>query len=143
MTEIERVRASVVCVHAARILCVQLRDPSTGVARLFVPGGAIEPGETAGAAAVRETLEETGYRVRLRPSEAHVARYPFTWNGVAYAVATHFFAAELAAPETPPQIVVDVAYNEAVTWLPTGQLASAFRFNIAIMKAVEAVMRLF
>src|SRR5262245_50329253 len=60
-----RIRASVVCVYRAQLLCVRLRDPLTRIDRLFVPGGEIEPGETAAAAAYRETLEETGYQVEI------------------------------------------------------------------------------
>jgi 8-oxo-dGTP pyrophosphatase MutT (NUDIX family) len=122
---------------------VRLRDPSTGIAQLFVPGGAIEPGETPQAAALRETLEETGYRVGLRAAEARTACYPFVWNGVAFSVTTHFFAVELLAPQEPPRIVVDDAYNEAVIWLPCEQIEHAFGFHAEILAAVQAVMRLF
>ncbi|HVN33921.1 MAG TPA: NUDIX hydrolase [Casimicrobiaceae bacterium] len=45
-----------------RFLLVE-EETSSGV-RINQPAGHLEPGETLAAAAVRETLEETGYRVR-------------------------------------------------------------------------------
>jgi len=56
--------AAVVCLHQDRVLLVQRgREPNLG--RWSFPGGRIEPGETARAAAFRETLEETGLRVQV------------------------------------------------------------------------------
>src|SRR5690606_29243378 len=60
-----RLRASTVCVNDSALLCVRLRDPSSGVVRLFVPGGAVDAGETPAQAAARETHEETGYAVEV------------------------------------------------------------------------------
>ena len=77
----KRERASVVCVHKGKLLTVLLRDPVTHTARLFVPGGAIEAAESPAQAAVRETLEETGYHVTCLPRAALVAHYPFVWAG--------------------------------------------------------------
>jgi thiamine-phosphate pyrophosphorylase len=56
--------AAVVCLHRDRVLLVQRdREPNRG--RWSFPGGRIEPGETARAAAARETLEETGVAVQV------------------------------------------------------------------------------
>ncbi|MEX5299613.1 NUDIX domain-containing protein [Kocuria sp. CPCC 205292] len=55
--------AAVVVREDGRLLLVRRgREPQRG--RWSVPGGKLEPGETAAQAAVRETFEETGARVR-------------------------------------------------------------------------------
>lgn len=56
--------AAVICLDHDRVLLVQrAREPNRG--RWSFPGGKIEPGEMARQAAERETLEETGIRVRV------------------------------------------------------------------------------
>lgn len=56
--------AAVVCLHRDRVLLVQRdREPNRG--RWSFPGGRIEPGETARAAAAREAEEETGVTVQV------------------------------------------------------------------------------
>ena len=135
-----RIRASVVCVHRAHLLCVRLRDPHTHVARWFVPGGAVEPGETPAAAAERETLEETGYRVRVEQGSERVLRYPFEWNAVPFDVTTHFFRADLLDPDAGPSPVDDASYHEGVAWLPLEELAEAIGFNQAIHRAVTGLL---
>src|SRR5262249_24074714 len=126
---IVRERASVVCVHAGRLLCVQLRDPTTRIARLFVPGGAIEIGESPLQAAERETFEETGYRVRAQPERVRVAHYRFTWNAQTFAVTTHFIGAELIDAAEPPHPVHDASYHEAVVWLALDAVPEAMAFE--------------
>jgi 8-oxo-dGTP pyrophosphatase MutT (NUDIX family) len=136
----ERIRASVVCVHEGELLCVRLRDPKTGIAQLFPPGGAIKPGESAGAAAERETLEETGYRVALASGHAYVARYPYTWNGTSRSVTTHFFRARLLDDKHGAAAVHDASYHEGVVWLPLAELDRALGFEPAILAAVRALV---
>jgi tRNA(adenine34) deaminase len=136
----DRVRASVICVQDGELLCVRLRDPMSGIARLFPPGGAIEPGESASAAAQRETLEETGYRVVLASGPAHVARYPYTWNGTLRRVTTHFFRAALACDKHGGAPVHDASYHEGVVWLPLARLDLELGFEPAILAAVRALV---
>ena len=151
----ERIRASVVCLHAKHhagdsgdelgepeLLCVRLRDPMSGVARLFPPGGAIEPGESAREAAEREALEETGYRVSIGPEPERIARYPYTWNGVARDVTTHFFRARLIGDRHSAEPVHDASYHEAVVWLPLGAIDRELGFEPAILEAVRALIAL-
>lgn len=128
------------CVHAGRLLCVQLRDPTTRVARLFVPGGAIEAGETAAEAARREALEETGYGVRVLGETARIARYPYVWNGSTLSVTTHFFAGQLIDPARPAQTVSDATYNEGVVWLALEDIASALGFERTMFEAISALI---
>jgi tRNA(adenine34) deaminase len=135
-----RIRASVVCVHRAQLLCVRMRDPRTRVVRLFVPGGAIEPGETPTIAAARETLEETGYRVRVDPESEVVAHYPYEWDGVLRPITTHFFRGVLVDAEREPEHVDDASYNEGVVWLPLGEIESALDFNNVMKVAIEQLL---
>jgi len=139
----QRIRAGVVCLHdfaepsGRALLCVRMRDPATGVARLFPPGGGLEPAESIPDAAARETLEETGLRVTVRPETERIARYPYTWEGVTRAITTHFFRAELLDDPAAPAPVDDASYNEGVVWLPLAELDRALGFEPAILEAVR------
>ena len=135
----QRHRASAVCVHEHALLCVRLRDPVSGVARLFVPGGAIADGESPAAAAERETLEETGYAVRAEPDSELVARYPFVWAGLRIECTTHFFRARLCSDRDAPAGTHDADFNEGALWLPLQELETELGFDAAILKAVRAL----
>ncbi|MEZ4751820.1 MAG: NUDIX hydrolase [Bdellovibrionota bacterium] len=133
---VTRLRASTVCVAGGRVLLVRLRDPLSGSVRLFPPGGAVESGETPAQTAVRETLEETGYRVRVEGSP-RVDHYPFVWGGVEYACETHFFRAELLDPNPSP------TENEPVVmgseWVPLSRLSDALDYDANIRESVLAL----
>lgn len=135
-----RIRASAVCVDRAHLLCVRLRDPVTGISRWFLPGGAVEPGETPAQAAARETLEETGYRVEIEPTSERVLRYPFEWSGVAFDVTTHFFRAQLTEPLAQPAEVNDAVYHEGFAWLPVSELEAAIGFHEGIYGTVLSML---
>ena len=119
-----RLRASVLCLHDGKLLIVRMKEPKTGVIRPYPPGGAIDEGESPEAAAIRETLEETGYRVRLEKQSESVRRYLYKWGGRDVDVTTHFFPAVLDNPASPP-----VAFrNEeivSVEWLPIKEAIAA------------------
>ena len=137
----QRLRASAVCEADGRLLLVRLRDPVSGVEALYPPGGGVEPNEPPEETARRETLEETGVRVRVDPSIALLDRYPFTWAGVDYDVTTHYFA---ATPEEPPAElakVIDADYNLGALWVPTSEALEAVAVHPAIASAVAHVLR--
>ncbi|QIB64072.1 NUDIX hydrolase [Kineobactrum salinum] len=92
-------------------LLVEERDKTTGRPVFNQPAGHLEPGESLQQAAVRETLEETGWRVALT-GVLGLALYTAPGNGVTYYRTT--FAAE--AREALPGAILDPDIL-AVHWL--------------------------
>ena len=76
MTPVPRRRTSVLCRRDNKLLMIELEDPTTRKRFWSLPGGMIEPGETPESCAIRETLEETGYSIRLT-SEGITTGYLF------------------------------------------------------------------
>jgi 8-oxo-dGTP diphosphatase len=124
-----------------RVLLVRMKDPVTNVELLFPPGGGIERGEAPEETARRETLEETGLRVRVDPSVGVTVRYPYPWAGVEYDVTTHYFAATLEEPfRETIAAVADADYNLGAVWVPEDEAARSMAPVIA--DAVTRVIRL-
>lgn len=99
MARVHRVTARVVPVSAeGTVLLLQDQDPAhPGVLRWGTIGGAVEPGESSVAAAVREMHEETGIDVLPgRLGEAfHRDTQAFSWAGTDYVGESTFFALSL------------------------------------------------
>ena len=110
----ERTRTGVLCLRGNQLLTIELQDPVTRKRFWSVPGGAVEPGETIAEAAVRETLEETGYQVELT-SEGYATRYDFFWNATSYDCTTWWYSAKLSSDEAT--LVDDADYLLQARWL--------------------------
>jgi len=134
-----RIRASVVCRRGAQLLTIQAVDPFDGMHYLFLPGGEIEPGESPAAAAERETLEETGYAVRV-VEPALVFDYDFMWAGKPYACRTYFFRAALIDPAATPGPVNDDGYIQGVEWTPVAHVDKTFAYHATIRDAVRQLL---
>jgi tRNA(adenine34) deaminase len=133
----QRNRSSVVCFYGGCLLTVKLEDPLTKVIRPFPPGGAIEPGESYETAAIRETLEETGYLTEIDSSSVVTVDYPFTWGGQVYQCHTIFYRARLLSLK--PQTVNDASYHRGVFWLPENQIASTFAYHSTLLNSILAL----
>ncbi|MEE4301584.1 MAG: NUDIX domain-containing protein [Pseudomonadales bacterium] len=124
-----RRRASAVTLHLAadgsrHLLAIRQRDPGRGGAFWSVPGGAVEEGETAPAAAVRETLEETGYRVDVLDAPPVVNAYRFEWNGRLYDCHTCWVPCRVVPTATPAQLPA-AAFTDGELLDPAAPVADA------------------
>lgn len=137
---VKRERVSVVCTFEGKILVFVAIDPQSGVRYYFLPGGEIEPGESEIACGARETLEETGYRVRIESESKITKAYPFHWNGRDYDCVTHFYRAHLDEVFHAPHPVSDQDYNKGPVWIPTGKIHVMFEYSQAIHDAVEKLI---
>ena len=94
-----------------RYLLVEERDKSSGALVFNQPAGHLERDESLPEAALRETLEETGWQVRLQ-GILGVALYTAPADGVTYHRTT--FLAEPVAPVAEARLDADI---QAVHWL--------------------------
>lgn len=136
---IPRLRASVACRRGDEVLTVRAVDPVSGQRYLFLPGGAIETGESSAEAAIRETWEETGYRVAVA-GEPMVRDYVFVWAGKTYDCHTYFFRANLSDPAVAAAEVHDEAYLTGVEWVRVDRVDEVFAYHPAILQVVKKLV---
>ncbi len=91
------VTVATVIVSDASYLMVEERDKTSGKLVFNQPAGHLEQNESITAAALRETLEETGWEVRLR-GILGIALYRAPASGVTYYRTTFLASPERAVP---------------------------------------------
>lgn len=136
-----RHRASVVVLHEGKVLGFHAVDPTAQVPYFFLPGGAVEPGETPSATAARECLEETGYQVRILEDTAFERVYDFPWDGKVHHCKTVFYVGVLEQKWTPPRKIEDASYHRGVDWIPAKDAAQVFDYNKNILWAVQKLLK--
>ncbi|MBN7798802.1 NUDIX hydrolase [Parahaliea mediterranea] len=116
-----------------RYLLVEERDKVTGEKVFNQPAGHLEAGESLQAAALRETLEETGWRVELT-GVLGLVLYTAPSNGVTYYRNT--FLARPLEPLENARLDPDI---HAVHWLDYGEIRanSARMRSPLVLAAVE------
>lgn len=140
MPEKHRTRASALVLHQNKILLFRGEDPVTKHQMLLMPGGGLETGESPAQAVLRETLEETGYRIRLLDDPPPFwMEYPFVWNGTLFHCRTWFTRGELDPADQKPIAVADCAYHLGVEWVDADR-PGIFEYSEAV---AEAARRLF
>ena len=135
---ISRYRSAALTIRNSFMLLVEHEDPHTKARFWSVPGGGIEKGESEEQAAVRETMEETGYHVSLIQESKIQTRYLFSWNNDIYNCHTTWFLAE--TKDTVGQPVNDESYLLGHSWLHINQRNDLFQNNDSILTAVNSLL---
>lgn len=136
-----RHRTSVIVVHKNKILGFHAKDPATKAPYFFLPGGAIEKGESTVAAAIRECHEETGYKIRVFEDSAFTRTYDFNWNGKTHHCQTVFYLAALDQEWEPPRPVKDANYHQGVAWIDKNEASRIFSYHKDILWAVQKLLK--
>jgi 8-oxo-dGTP diphosphatase len=109
----DRPAAFGICDRDNRIAVVEVAKP--GHEPWYdLPGGALEPGETAGQAVVREFGEETGLVVEAGEPFAAAGQYFVNTNGEALNNRCAFFALDLKGEDPSLKIEAD----HTLVWMP-------------------------
>lgn len=128
-----RKRVSTVIVNDSRILGFHAEDPFNKKKYFFLSGGELEKNETREHCAIRETLEETGYKIALS-KESLVKNYDFEWNGKMYTCETFFVLGALT--DTTQNFVKDADYHRGVDWVRIEDIKKVFSYHSEILAAV-------
>lgn len=141
-TAIDRHVTAVIVFHENKVLAFRGVDPTTQVAQYFLPGGKIEDHESQEESAMRETLEETGYRVQLIPGSHFFREYLYDWDGKTYRRRTEFFCAVLDEAWHPPQKQEDAAYNQGPEWIDIADIPKVFNYHPAILMSLQKATKI-
>jgi len=120
--------------NQGKLLAFRAQDPLSKKDYVFLPGGAIEPEETAPEAAERETLEETGFKIEVDAQSCIDKEYVFHWKGEDYDCLTMFYRATLKSPFQAP--INDADYHQGVVWIPESEIRTTFSYSAEILEAI-------
>ncbi len=117
-TEIWRPHVTVACVVADGDRYLMVEETVNGRLAYNQPAGHLDDGESLGAAALRETLEETGWTVELQ----HLIGV-HQWRSTEHGDAVIRFSFAAHAVSHDPQRPLDTDINRAL-WLTRGEIAA-------------------
>lgn len=125
MTRINLVTAGGAIFHEGKVLVI--KSPSRNA--IALPKGRVDPGETIQETAVREVLEETGYKTRV-VSELGTHEYDFEQNGQEYHKTVTYFKLELI-DESAPQQNLQEGEDFEVMWVSPEEAISLLTYDDA------------
>jgi len=113
-----------VVIAEGRVLLVRKRQ----VAEVRLPKGHVEPGESREEAALRETMEETGYAALQTVADLGLLTVEFAHEGQRVVRTESFYLMALAGPERRPRSEEDEAKFEPF-WAPLGVAEALLTFE--------------
>ncbi|WP_413586030.1 tRNA adenosine(34) deaminase TadA [Bdellovibrio sp. HCB274] len=139
--KVYRHRASTVVIYKNKILGFHAEDPVSRKKYFFLPGGKIDAGEAPHQTAVRETHEETDYKIKVFAETEFRRKYDFDWNGKNQPCDTFFYLATLDEPWHEVRPVKDAAYHRGVAWLDLKDIDQVFGYHKDILWAVQKLTK--
>ena len=119
-----------------------LKKPALG--EVMLPKGHVEPGETAAETALRETIEETGYRHPRIVADLGTEQAQYAYQGKQYVRDETYFLMALDDRHREPVQGYDDAAHDRVTfelaWTPLDEAPGLMSFEPArtfVRRAVE------
>lgn len=134
-----RKRVSVVIVKDNKVLGFFAEDPHNLKKYFFLPGGKIESGESVSQAAIRETMEETGFKIAVDATTADVRKYDFEWNGALYKCETTFLKGKILGDIQDE--IKEPGYHKGIGWVSISDVDSTFHYHPEILSAVDKIIR--
>jgi len=115
----------------ARVLLIEVENPSTRQRFWITPGGGIEPGESHPEALARELREETGFALDDGDgTRVWIRRHDHEWNGRRIDYTEHFYLVETEAftpsAEGNPE-AGEVAAQHGFRWWTIEEIAASDR----------------
>jgi len=138
---IYRIRASALCIRDEHILALKHQSDSGSGGFWGIPGGKIESGETPEQAAIRETFEETGYRVEVIHNPRLFSDYEFVWQGQTYLCRTHWLCVQPVPGAIHNPHAGDEEYITALRWLPIKEWRQLFAGHQVIQSAISMLLQ--
>lgn len=137
----EREVTAVFVFHNDKLLGFTGVDPTSKVSHFFLPGGKVEHAESPIETGIRETLEETGYKIQIFEDSYFYREYLYPWDGQTYRRKTHFFVGILNQEWHPPVRQQDADYNLGPSWISVDEIPKKLNYHSAISMAANKAMK--
>ena len=133
-----RQRSTILLEDKGRLMLLKMKDPVTEKIHFSLPGGMIEPAESARAAAIRECHEETGY-IPLIISEELTLDYVYLWAEKRIHCRSFFFRAR-PLTKVSPKLNQNEWFIQEAAWVERKRAIALLWYHRLVQQAVTKAL---